>query len=154
MWWLILCVRLATVPRYLIEHFFRSFFEGFVGFVSFFFFWMGLTFFFNFIFKLYIIVLVLPNIKMNPPQVYMCSPSRTLLPPPSPFHPSGSSQWFFNPIYFGWSVCSNTHSLSLSFPFPISKVITLISKNVLRTKWDHACKHIAWYLTHRRHSNY
>ena len=26
--------------------------------------------FFNFIFKLYIIVLVLPNIKMNPPQVY------------------------------------------------------------------------------------
>ena len=34
-------------------------------------------FFFNFIlfFKLYIIVLVLPNIKMNPPQVYMCSPS-------------------------------------------------------------------------------
>ena len=30
---------------------------------------------FNFIFKLYIIVLVLPNIKMNLPQVYMCSPS-------------------------------------------------------------------------------
>ena len=29
---------------------------------------------FNFIFfKLYIIVLVLPNIKMNPPPVYMCS---------------------------------------------------------------------------------
>ena len=52
------------------------------------------VFFFNLIlfFKLYIIVLVLPNIKMNPPQVYMCSPSWTLLPPPSPFHPSGSSQ--------------------------------------------------------------
>ena len=49
-------------------------------------------FFFNFIFKLYIIVLILPNIKMNPPQVYMCSPSWTLLPPPSPYHPSGSSQ--------------------------------------------------------------
>src|SRR5574337_175386 len=29
---------------------------------------------------------------MNPPQVYMCFPSRTLLPPPSPYHPSGSSQ--------------------------------------------------------------
>ena len=28
---------------------------------------------------------------MNPPQVYMCSPSRTLLPPPSPYHPSGIS---------------------------------------------------------------
>ena len=47
---------------------------------------------FYFIFKLYIIVFVLPNIKMNPPQVYMCSPSWTLLPPPSPFLPSGLSQ--------------------------------------------------------------
>ena len=46
--------------------------------------------FFVFFFKLYIIVLALPNIKMNLPQVYMCSPSWTLLPPPSPFHPSGS----------------------------------------------------------------
>ena len=49
-------------------------------------------YYFFLIFKLYIIVLVLPNINMNPPQVYMCSPSWTLLPPPSPFHPSGSSQ--------------------------------------------------------------
>ena len=47
---------------------------------------------FCFIFKLYSIVLVLPNIEMNLPQVYMCSPSWTLLPPPSPYHPSGSSQ--------------------------------------------------------------
>ena len=29
---------------------------------------------------------------MNPSQVYMCSPSWTLLPSPSPYHPSGSSQ--------------------------------------------------------------
>ena len=29
---------------------------------------------------------------MNPPQVYMCSPSWTPLPPPSPYHPYG----FFN----------------------------------------------------------
>ena len=50
------------------------------------------SFFLNLIFKLYIIVLVLPNIKMNPPQVYTCSPSWTLLPPPFPYHPSGSSQ--------------------------------------------------------------
>ena len=47
-------------------------------------------FFFNFfkfyfIFKLYNIVLVLPNIEMNPPQVYLCSPSWT-------YPPSGSSQ--------------------------------------------------------------
>ena len=56
-------------------------------------FFFFLLFFFNFIFifKLYKIVLVLPNIEMNPPQVYMCSPSWTL-PPPSPCHPSGSSQ--------------------------------------------------------------
>ena len=47
---------------------------------------------FYFIFKLYIIVLVLPSIEMNPPQVYMCSPPWTLLPPPSPYPPSGSSQ--------------------------------------------------------------
>ena len=53
-----------------------------------------LSFFLNFILflKFYIIVLVLPNIKMDPPQVYMCSPPWTLLPPPSPYHPSGSSQ--------------------------------------------------------------
>ena len=59
----------------------------------FFFLWnvnLNEAFFFNF--KLHIIVLVLPTIKMNPPQVYMCSPSWTLLPPPSPYHPSGSSQ--------------------------------------------------------------
>ena len=29
---------------------------------------------------------------MNPSQVYMCSPSWTLLPPPSPYHLSGLSQ--------------------------------------------------------------
>ena len=29
---------------------------------------------------------------MNPPQVYMCSPSWTLLPPPSPYYPSGAAQ--------------------------------------------------------------
>ena len=51
-----------------------------------------LFFKFNFIFKLYNIVLVLPNIEMNPPQVYLCSPSWTFLPPPSPYPPSGSSQ--------------------------------------------------------------
>ena len=34
---------------------------------------------FYFIFKLYKAALVLPNIKMNPPQVYMCSPSQGTL---------------------------------------------------------------------------
>ena len=43
-------------------------------FFSFFFYHFYYVFLFYFIFKLYIIVLVLPNIKMNPPQVYVCSP--------------------------------------------------------------------------------
>ena len=41
---------------------------------------------------LYNIVFALPYINMNPPRVYTCSLSRTSLPPPSPYHPSGSSQ--------------------------------------------------------------
>ena len=54
---------------------------------------MNFIFFnFYFIFKLYNIVLVLPYIEMNLPQAYTCSPSWTPLQPPSPYHPSGSSQ--------------------------------------------------------------
>ena len=34
----------------------------------------------------------LPYIDMNQPWIYMCSPTRSSLPPPSPSHPSGSSQ--------------------------------------------------------------
>ena len=47
---------------------------------------------FYFIFKLYNIVLVLPNIEMNQTQVYLCSPSWILFPPPSPYPPSESSK--------------------------------------------------------------
>ena len=36
--------------------------------------------------------MVLPYINMNPPRVYTYSPSWTPFPPPSPYHPSGSSQ--------------------------------------------------------------
>ncbi len=50
------------------------------------------TFLFYFIFKLYNIVLVLPNIKMNPPQTQRNTTQMKELPPPSPYHPSGSSQ--------------------------------------------------------------
>ena len=50
-------------------------------------------------------MLVLPNIEMNPPQVYVCSPSWTHLPPPSPYHPSGSSQCTRpkHPVYRTWT---------------------------------------------------
>ena len=41
---------------------------------------------------LYNTVLVLPYINMNPPWVYTYSQSWSLLPPPSPYHLSGSSQ--------------------------------------------------------------
>ena len=37
-------------------------------------------------------MLVLPYINMNPPRMYRSSQSWTPLPPPSPYHPSGSSQ--------------------------------------------------------------
>ena len=51
-------------------------------------------FFFNFNFYfilLYNTLLVLPYIDMNPPWVYMSSQSWTPLPPPTPYHLSGSS---------------------------------------------------------------
>ena len=48
--------------------------------------------FFSFFILLHNTVLVLPHINMNPPRVYMSSQSWNLLPPPSPYHLSGSSQ--------------------------------------------------------------
>ena len=54
-----------------------------------------LIFIYLFIFYLFFfnnIVLILPYINMNPPQVYTCSQSWKPLPPPSPYHPPGSSQ--------------------------------------------------------------
>ena len=53
----------------------------------------------------------LPYIDMNQPQVYMCPPSQTPLPPPSPPHPSGLSQCtdfesLFHASNLGWSSIS------------------------------------------------
>ena len=53
---------------------------------------LKILFIYLFFFLLYNIVLVLPYINMNLPRVYTCSPSWTLLPRPSPYHPSASSQ--------------------------------------------------------------
>ena len=39
-----------------------------------------------------ILMWLLPYIHINQPWVYMCPPSWPSLPPPSPSHPSGSSQ--------------------------------------------------------------
>ena len=69
----------------------------FVGgfFHSFFLILLLLLFIYLFIFLLYNSVLVLPYINMHPPRVYTCSPFWTPLPPPFPYHPSGSSHLCF-----------------------------------------------------------
>ena len=79
-------------------------------------------FFFNFIFKLYNIVLVLPNIEMNPPQIYLCSLFWTLLPSPSPYPPSGSSQCTspkhtVSCIELGLATCFIHDIIHVSMPF-------------------------------------
>ena len=54
----------------------------------------NMFYFFNFYFYLILLyntLLVLPYIDMNPPRMYMSSQSCTLLPPPNPYHLSGSS---------------------------------------------------------------
>ena len=104
-----------------------------------------LPFFLNFIFKLYIIVLVLPNIKMNPPQVYMHSPSWTLFPPPLPtpslwvvpvHQPQASSivhrTWtgiLFHTWYFTCfnAILLNLPTLSLSLSPRVHKTVLYIS---------------------------
>ena len=56
--------------------------------------WCSQNFFFNFYFYfilLYNTVFVLPYIDMSPPRVYISSQSWTPLPPPTPYHLSGSS---------------------------------------------------------------
>ena len=53
---------------------------------------VSFIYFFFYFLLLYNTVLVLPYINMNPPRVYMSSQSWTPLPPPSPYHLSGSSQ--------------------------------------------------------------
>ena len=70
----------------------------------------------------YNIVLVLPYIDMNLPRVYSCSPSWTLLPPPSPYHPSGSSQCTspkhpVSCIKPGLAICFTYDNLHVSMPF-------------------------------------
>ena len=56
------------------------------------------------------------------PQVYMCSPSWTLLPPPSPYHPSESSQCTSpkHPVSFiepGLATCFIYDIIHVSMPF-------------------------------------
>ena len=73
---------------------------------------------------------------MNPPQVYLCSPSWTLLPPPSPYPPSGSSQCTspkhpVSCIEPGLATCFIHDILHVSMPFS-QKCTTTFTKNVKR----------------------
>ena len=83
--------------------------------------------FYFILFLLYNIVLVLPYINMNLPQVYTCSQSWTPLPPPSPYHPSGSSQCTSPKL----PVSRNEPGLAIRFPYdtihvsvPFSQIIS------------------------------
>ena len=84
--------------------------------------------------------MVLPNIEMNPPQVYMCSPCWTLLPPPSPYHPSGSSQCTSSVVgifYRRWGFSSYLLPF-LSHTHTISTTTDMYANLVLRSS---QCNH-------------
>ena len=82
--------------------------------------------FFYFI-LLYNTVLVLLYINMNPPRVYTWSQSWTPLPPPSPYHPSGSSQCtsLKHPVF-----CIEPR-LAIRFLYDIIHVSTPVSQIIL-----------------------
>ena len=116
--------------------------------------------------------MVLPYINMNPPQVYTCSPSLTLLPPPSQYHPSGSSQWavfvlFFILFYFltlqyciGFAIYQNESATGIhvfpnlnpplsSLPIPSFWVIPVHqpqASTIVHRTWTGDSFHI-WYYT-------
>ena len=80
---------------------------------------------------------------MNPSQVYMCSPSWTLLPPPSPYHPSRSSQY-----------TSPKHPVSCIEPYYYFKVqlsYLKFNKSSIYCSWentDHLQNHVRTAVNH------
>ena len=110
------------------------------------------SFFLFFFFLLYSIVLVLPYlpyINMNPPRVYMCSPSWTPLPPSSLYHPSGSSQCTSPKLPV--SCIEPGLAIRLLYDFwlfllslPLLNDFILLSSSikwvVVRFNWNYACK--------------
>src|SRR5574340_594996 len=93
---------------------------------------------------------------MNLPQVYMCSPSRTLLPPPSPYHPSGPSQCTSpkHPVLCiepGLATCFIYDIIHVSMPF--SQIISpspspTESKRLFYTSMSLLLSHIQGYCYH------
>ena len=117
----------------------------------------GLLSHFFFFFFLYNIVLVLPYINMNLPQVYMCSPSWTPFPPPSPYYPSGSSQCTspklpvscIEPglvIHFLYDIIHVSMSFSQIVPLPSpteSKRLFCTSVSLLLSRIQGYCYHLS-----------
>ena len=105
---------------------------------------------------LYNIVLILPYINMNPPRVYMCSPSWTPLLLPSPYHPSGSSQCTspkhpVSCIKSGLVICFSYDIIHVSVPF--SQIIPpspspTESKRLFYTSVSLLLSHIQGYRFH------
>ena len=104
------------VSLFKMYHFFFILKENYIYFI------FLISFFkFYFIFTLYNIVLVLPNIEMNLPQVYLCSPSWTLLPPPSPYpsHPSAPAR------------CTTFESIFLITPKPWTYALKICCMHIM-----------------------
>ena len=95
---------------------------------------------------------------MNQPWIYMCSPSRSPLPPPSPSHPTGSSQctspehlshasnlgWFFfflTLFIYGWARSSRR---ALGFPYCSEWV--LLSNGSMQASYcsGFSCRRVPW----------
>ena len=101
-------------------------------------------------------MLVLPYINMNPPHVYTCSPSWCPHPPPSSYHPSGSSQCTspkhpLSCIEPGLVICFIYDIIHVSMPF--SQIILpspspTESKRLFYTSLSLLLSHIQGYRYH------
>ena len=101
-------------------------------------------------------ILVLPYIDLYPPWVYMCSPSWTPLPPPSPSYSSGSPQYTspehpVSCIKHGLAICCTYDNLHISVPF--SHIIPPLpspteSKRLFNTSVSLFLSHIPGYHYH------
>ena len=98
--------------------------------------------------------IVLPYIDMTLPRVYMCSPSWAPLPPPSPSHPSGSSQCTSpeHPVSFiepGLAIHFTYDNIHVTMPFsqiiPSSPSPTE-SKRLFTTSVSFAVSHTGLFL--------